>query len=99
MKAAVRTDAAPTDTNSTPKTQTTQTPPSLETLPSRGYPPNTPLSCNPRPTLHLFLINHLPRPLTLLCDYCSTHLPSHPNTLHPSPSTLFPLPAHLPTPQ
>src|SRR5258707_15222946 len=40
-KAAVRTDAAPTNTNSTPKTQTTQTPPRPESSPSQGYPPNT----------------------------------------------------------
>jgi hypothetical protein len=41
MKALVRTDVAPTNTNSPPKSQTTQTPPNPKPLPSRRYPPNT----------------------------------------------------------
>ncbi len=96
-KALVRTDAAPTNTNSPPKTQTIRKPPNQETLPSRGYPPNTYSPCNPRPTFHFFLFNHLPRHYPIFCIHHSTHLPSNSNTLHPSPRTLFPLPARSST--
>src|SRR5258707_4622790 len=86
-KAAVRTDAAPTNTNSTPRTQTTQTPPGPQSSPSQVYPPNTPLSCNLRSNYPFFLFNHLSRRAGTLCNHNTTHLPSNSNTLHPSPRT------------
>ncbi len=99
IKAAVRTDAAPTNTSSPPRRQATQTPPGPGSLPSRGYPPNAPLSCNLLPTFRLFVFNYLTRRPVNFCPSNSTHLPSNSNTLHPSPRTSFPLLAHFAIPK
>ena len=92
-KAAVRTDAALTDTNSKSRTQTTQIPTGPGSSPSRGYPPNTPLQCKPLANHLFFVFNHLTRCLLKSCSHQPTLLPSNSNTLHSSPRTSLPLPA------
>jgi len=92
-KNAVRTDDVPPDIRSPAKIQTTQTPPRLGASPSRSYPPNTSLPCNPAANLAPRLFNALP-PRAPPPPWNQMHTSVIPSRHSPfRPTTFFPLPA------
>jgi hypothetical protein len=97
-KAAVRTDAAPTNKRSAPKTRTSQTLPIQESSPpwlTSKHLNSVQAACH-FPALLLLQLNSSP---PKVCIRHSTFLPSKSHTLHCSPRTRFPLPPSLITPK